>query len=390
MVSPQRFKVRFPPAIIDDLQRRLAGVRWPGGIIDPDWRSGTNHHVLRQLVRHWRQRYDWRLQQQRINALPHFRVTLAGEQLHFVHRVGRGERQPFPLLLLHGWPGSFLQFELAAPLLMQGRRSTPGFDLVIPTLPGFPFSEARTDRSLHYKAIARKMHQLMRVLGYRRFGVSGGDWGWLIAREMALQNPTSVVGLHLEHQYPLAQLPSEGRDREERVYLRRRGALARTGLAYNQLQSTKPSTLAYALQDSPVGFLSWILEKFWEWSDHGDDLWETLDRDFVITTAMLYWGSRSIASSARLYYVNNLLHKVETRIGTVQVPTRWSRYPKDPFEGVPESLMDRSGFRTMECARHRKGGHFPSVEQPELWAKDVGGFFARLGRDESRPGASAR
>jgi len=392
MPRPQPFRIRFAPAVVADLRRRLEQVRWPEVAYATGWKAGTNPRVLRRLVGHWLDRYSWPDQQERINALPHFRVTLAGEQTHFVHYRGPGVRQPYPLLLLHGWPGSFLQFETVAPLLRAGYGGSPGFDLVVPTLPGFPFSEARSDTSFYYRSIARKMHQLMRALGYRRFGVSGGDWGWLVAREMALQNPGAVVGLHIEHQYPVANLPPQGRDRAERAYLKQRAELARTGMAYNRLQSTKPLTLAYALQDSPVGFLAWILEKFWEWSDHGDNLWQTFDRNFVLDTAMLYWCSRSVASSARIYHVNNHLRKVNLREGCVEVPTRWSSYPKDPFEGVPESLMDRSPFQQVQCTFHRKGGHFPTVEQPQAWARDTYGFFANLsgGASSARPGRTSQ
>lgn len=369
------FHISFNKKRITDLHQRIDNMNWPEMPFDTGWSAGTNDNVLKDLVKYWRNDYDWYQQQDKLNKLEHFKALVEGEKIHFVHYRGTGKRQPYPLLLLHGWPGSFLEFTEAAPLLVNGIEGMPGFDLVVPSLPGFVFSDAPKQEGVHYRVIARRMHQLMNELGYQKYGVTGGDWGWLIAIEMAQKHPESVVKLLLGGPV-LGQLPGKGRNEEEQKYLAQNEELQRYGRAYYQIQLTKPQTLAYSLQDSPVGFLSWILEKYWAWTDHKEDLWMSIDRDFVLNTTMLYWLTGRILSSSRIYY-NNDKYKIAWDISTISVPTKWSTFAKDPFGAAPESFTDKSGFSDFRgYTIYDKGGHFPAMEQPEIWAKDLSDFFS--------------
>jgi microsomal epoxide hydrolase len=372
------FRIEFSDRAVDDLHRRIDATRWPEIAVDEGWTAGTNDAVLRDLVRYWRREYDWFAVQERLNRLAHLRGPIEGEELHCVVYTGPGSERRTPLLLLHGWPGSFVEFLEAAELLAAGVDGEPGFDLVVPSLPGFAFSEAPRERGMHPGKVAHRMHLLMQALGYERYGVQGGDWGGIIAPALALQHPDAVIGMHVNFGIggpppPAGTEPSA----EERAYREHRQRFEAEETGYSRIQGTRPQTLAYAQHDSPVGLLAWILEKFWVWSDHAEDLWETFDRDALLTNVMLYWLTGSILPAARIYYETS--HAREPFLGgRVTVPTGYARFPGEPFN-PPREVMERS-VNLVHYSEPEHGGHFAAMEQPALFARDVSAFFTSLGQ----------
>jgi pimeloyl-ACP methyl ester carboxylesterase len=371
------FRIEFGERAIDDLHRRLDAARWPAMPFDSGWDAGTNDGVLRDLVDYWRREFDWFEVQRGLNALPHIRAPIDGpgdEELHAV-LLTRGGPPRIPVVLLHGWPGSFLELLPAAELLVDA-----GLDVVVPSLPGFGFSDAPRAPGMHPGRIAERIHRLMRLLGYERYGVQGGDWGAIVGARLARAHPEAVLGLHLN--FPAGIVPlDEGAepDAAELEYQRWTSTWAEQEGAYSHLQRTKPQTLAYGLTDSPVGLLAWILEKFWRWSDlEGDDLWSTFDRDAVLANVTLYWLTGTALSSARTYYERAREEPVHRPTTRLEVPTAFARYPGEPWQ-APRALLERS-FNLVRWTEQPRGGHFPALEQPELFAADVREFFASLPR----------
>ncbi len=372
------FRIEFGQRAIEDLHRRLDATRWPVVPFATGWEAGTHDSVLRDLARYWRSDFDWFAVQARLNALPHVRAPIDGpgdEELHAVV-LARGGAPRVPVVLLHGWPGSFLEFLPAAESLIEDRAEGPGLDLVLPSLPGFGFSDAPRAPGMHPGRIAERIHGLMRVLGYDRYGVQGGDWGAIIGARLARQHPEAVLGLHLNFSAGMV-LPEDGvAGASDLEYRARLDAWREAEGAYSHLQGTKPHTLAYALTDSPVGLLAWILEKFWRWSDHGDDLWSTFSRDDLLANATLYWLTGTALSSARTYYERLHEEPAHQPRGRVAVPTAFANYPAEPW-GAPRQLLERS-FNLVRWTDQPRGGHFAALEQPALFAEDVREFFSAL------------
>jgi microsomal epoxide hydrolase len=366
------FRIEFTERVIADLHRRIDATRFPEVSIDEGWQAGTNDGVLRELVRYWRQDYDWSAQQEWLNQLTHVRGPIDGEELHALLYTGPGSELRIPLLLIHGWPGSFVEFLEAAPLLAAGVDGEPGFDLVVPSLPGFGFSEAPRAVGMHPGAIAERLHGLMQALGYERYGVQGGDWGAIIGTALAGAHPEAVRALHVN--FALGGPPPANGEisAEERAYRAEQERFQATETGYSRIQETRPQTLAYAQQDSPVGLLAWMLEKFWFWSDHGNDLWETLDRDAVLTNVMMYWLTGTVLSAARIYYEMSRSGGAFLA-GRVEVSTGYARYPGEPWT-VPTEVLERR-YNLTRVSEPAHGGHFAAFEQPQIYAADVGSFF---------------
>ena len=374
--APKRFRVEFGKDRITDLYERIDRMVWPEIGFDTGWSTGTNDKELRELARYWRRDFDWFRTQEEVNRLPHYTLAIEGENIHFVWHRAKEPRQKFPLLLLHGWPSSFLEFSQAAPLLSAGSEGRAGFDLVIPSLPGFVFSDAPRTAGLYPGQIADRLHLLMRALGYDRFGVQGYDWGAIIANRLGRSHASAVVGLHLPSppwRAPTNREPTA----EEKAYIARRELFSRTGTAYSWIQRTKPQSLGYALQDSPVGLLAWILEKYWAWADHRGHLWDVISRDHVLTTTTLYWLTNHVLSAARIYFEHENAPPSDQ---LVTVPTWFQWVPGDPFSSAPRSLWNPSTGYTniVKISELPRGGHFPAIEQPNLWAADVLAFFSSL------------
>jgi epoxide hydrolase len=367
------FEVSFSGDLVSDLRRRIETTRWPELPFDRGWERGTDDTTLRQLASYWLDGYDFEAMQQRLNRLKHLRVPIEGEQLHCVVYQGRGDRR-LALLLLHGWPGSFVEFMKAADLLTSHTEGDLGFDLVVPSLPGFAFSDPPRQPGMHGGRIAQRLHALMGVLGYERYGVQGGDWGSIVGTALALQEPEAVVGLHL-NMVAGPGLSAETPSPAEQEYLEFREGWDYENQGYDHIQSTRPQSLSYAQHDSPVGLLAWIVEKFWAWSDHGEDLWETFDRDLVLTNVMCYWLPGRVLTAASIYCEMDL-STYRFLKGRVEVPTGYTRFPKEPWR--PSRDMVERKYNLVHYTEQPRGGHFAAMEQPELFAMDVSAFFKGL------------
>lgn len=372
------YRIGFGEQAIADLHRRIDATRWPAIPFATGWSAGTDDGVLRDLVRYWRRGYDWFGAERALNRHVHLRGPAGGpEALHCVV-LAHGGAGRVPLLLLHGWPGSFAELLPAAELLAGGAGGGPGFDVVVPSLPGFGLSEAPRGPGMHPGRIAERMHALMAELGYARYGVQGGDWGAIVGARLAHLRPEAVLGLHLNFPAGLVQPPpDEPLPPGEAEWRERMAEWREAEGAYGHIQGTKPQTLAYALTDSPVGLLAWILEKFRAWSDCGDDLWETFDRDAVLTNATLYWLGGTALSSARTYYESRRESPPFRPAAPPPAPMAFARFPGEPW-AAPRSALERS-YRLARWSEPPRGGHFAALEQPQLFAEDVAAFFGGIG-----------
>ena len=372
----ERFEIRVDDSLLADLRTRLAHTRFPDQIDGTGWEYGFPVAYLRELVEHWRDKYDWRAQEARLNQLPQFRTRIDGQSIHFVHaRASRADA--FPLLLLHGWPGSVVEFLDVIPRLVEpeahGGGAADAFHVIAPSLPGYGFSEPTRTRGWDPWRIARAFALLMRRLGYPRYGVQGGDWGAQIATRIGALDPEHCAGLHTN--MPLGDPPEEtvALSDEDRADLAAMQRFGREESGYALEQSTKPQTLGVALNDSPAGLLAWIVEKLRTWSDCGGDPESVFTRDQMITNVMVYWVTQTITSSARLYW--ELQHGGSGRGAPeyVGVPTGVARYPKELIR-FPRSWVERR-YNVTHWVDRPRGGHFAAMEQPELFVDAVRRFF---------------
>jgi epoxide hydrolase len=380
MADPiQPFRIEIPQVALDDLNGRLAGTRWPDELPGVGWERGVPVGYLRELATYWRTRYDWREHEHRLNQFPQFTTTIDGQSIHFLH-VRSPEPDAVPLIMSHGWPGSIVEFVNAIGPLTDPRAhgGEPGdaFDLVIPSLPGFGFSGPTREPGWDPRRIAEAFAVLMARLGYQRYGAQGGDWGSTISRELGLVDGAHVLGVHLNmfvtrpsgDPTELSGLSEEDRRRLDSY--RRYGAELS---GYAQIQSTRPQTLAYALADSPVGQLAWIVEKFKEWTDSTHSPEDAVDRDLMLTNVMLYWLTGTAGSSARLYYEQ--AHSPRP-VQPSTVPTGVAVFPHDIFLPV-RRLADRYD-KIVHWTEFDRGGHFAALEQPDLLVGDIRRFFRSL------------
>ena len=369
------FKAHVPDAVLADLQRRLAETKWPDQLPGTTWEYGADISKVRELADYWQKGYDWRVQEARINRFDQFTTEIDGQTIHFIH-----ERSPradaIPLMLIHGWPGSFLEFlALIEPLTHPKDSSIPAFDVVVPSLPGFGFSGPTTSRGWDPQRMAKALIVLMERLGYSKYGIQGGDWGAAIAEEMARQAPARVMGLHLN----LIYVPPPGPDAmkeltaEERQHYRSWWDEKRS--TFFNLQSSEPQTIAYALTDSPVGWLAWLTEKFQDLTDNDGDFLHAVDRDTFLTDVTLYWVTGTVGSSMRIYRENRLSDRDEPPAG-LKTPTAYAVFPKEVV-AAPERWIDQT-YNIVQRTEMPRGGHFAALEQPDLMVKDIRLFFAKL------------
>jgi epoxide hydrolase len=373
------FRIDIPQADLDDLNERLARTRFPDELPGTGWDLGVPIGYLADLVDYWRTGYDWRAQERRLNEFPQFTTTIDGQNVHFLH-VRSPEPDALPLILTHGWPGSFIEFlGVIGPLSdprAHGAPDAPAFHLVIPSIPGYGFSGPTTERGWNINRVARAWAELMARLGYQRYGAQGGDWGTAISMELGSVDAEHVIGMHVNGlmTFPTGA-PGELDDLSDRDK-ERLGLYERLQTdfgGYLAIQSTRPQTLAFGLADSPAGQLAWITEKFKEWTDSRERPEDAVDRDAMLTNVSLYWLTNTAASSARFYY----------EFAQSRGYPAWSQTPM----GVAVFLQDAPGpirplaERTANITRWTefdRGGHFAALEQPELLTTDVRAFFSGL------------
>ena len=375
------FSIRVPDAALDDLKQRLARARFPEPLPPAGWAYGTDLAYLKDLVGYWRDRFDWRAQERRLNQFEQFTTSIDGLPVHFIHRRSK-QPNAFPLLVTHGWPGSIVEFtKVIGPLTdpaAHGGRAEDGFDVVMPSLPGFAFSGKPAEPGYDPARIAQMLAKLMARLGYQRYGAQGGDWGAIVNTQVALADPQHVAGLHLNMctaAAPAGADANAGLSAAEAARMKARQTFQAEETGYQQIQGTKPQTLGIALNDSPVGLAAWIVEKFRTWCDCDGNPETIFSRDELLTNITLYWVTQTAASSARIYYESRHPTSPVNR-NRIEVPTACADFPKEIIWSPRAHVATR--YNIVRWTEMPRGGHFAALEQPQLLVDDVRAFFREV------------
>ncbi|HEX5092204.1 MAG TPA: alpha/beta fold hydrolase [Burkholderiales bacterium] len=368
--APRPFRISIPEEAISDLKERLARTRWPDEPPLEAWSTGASLSYVRELCAYWRETFDWRAWEAKLNAFPQFKAPLHGIDLHFLH-LRSPNPQAMPLLLSHGWPGSVLEFHKLLPLL------APHFHVVAPSLPGYGFSFSPGQKRFGAEAIAACFADLMALLGYERFGAQGGDWGGFICAVLGHRHAARLTGIHVN----LLALKRDAKvpepTPEERAYLKQLAHFSAEETGYQWIQGTKPQTLAFGLTDSPAGLAAWIAEKFRSWSDCGGVIENAVSRDELLANISLYWFTGAIGASFWPYYARRHEGWPMPDGATVDVPAAYAAFPKEIVR-PPRSLAERMYPDLRRWTEMPRGGHFAALEQPALLAEDVIAFFGPL------------
>jgi epoxide hydrolase len=371
------YRINVADATLKDVKERLAKTRFPSEIDSSGWDYGTNLAYLKALVTYWRTTFNWREQERRLNQLPQFTTTIDGVPIHFVHQRSSNPNAT-PLVMIHGWPGSFFEFtKVIGPLTeptRSGANASDAFHVVALSLPGYGFSGKPRTGGYGPTRMARTVAQLMARLGYTRYGAQGGDWGASIVRQLGLVDPSHLIGLHSNMclaNAPPGPNPNERVPAEDLKRVQAAQAGSATELGYFQIQSTRPMTLGYGLNDSPAGLAAWIVEKFRAWSDSGGDVEKKFTKDELLTNIMIYWVTESGPSSVRLYFENRLDSGLT---GRVEVPFACARFPREMFAIVPTKWIEAQ-YNLQQLTDMPSGGHFAAMEEPQLLVEDVRKFF---------------
>ncbi len=373
------FKVHVPQAALDDLKGRLATVRWPDRGSATDWSQGVPLAKAQALIEYWRTRYDWRRAESSLNALPQFRTQIDGLGIYFIHVRSKHENA-LPIILTHGWPGSIIEFlQVIGPLVdpaAHGGKADEAFDVVIPSLPGFGFSDKPTEAGWRLPRIANAWAALMARLGYSRYAAQGGDLGAGVSSWMAKQRASGLAAIHLNLPivFPPPPPPPGGYSAVEQSALAQLGKYASDGSGYASIQATRPQTLGYGLADSPVGQAMWIYEKFQAWSDNKGDPAEAISVDHMLDDITLYWLTDTAASSARVYFES--FAKDFARV-PIDLPVAVSIFKGDFFT-PPKVWGDQTYSKLFYWNEVPKGGHFAALEQPELFVAELRKSFAQM------------
>lgn len=374
-MSIEPFKINVPEAVLLDLKERLAQTRWPDEVEGAGWDYGTNLDYMKGLVDYWQNKYDWRAQEAELNRFSQFRAEVNGTGIHFIYERGKGP-DPIPIILTHGWPDSFYRFHKVIPMLtdpaVYGGDPNNSFDVIVPSIPGYGFSDRK---AMTEDAVADLWVKLMmEVLGYERFAAAGGDYGTLITRSLALNYPDLLIAIHLtDVGYPDSSTDFFTLSPEEQEFA---GFIQKWWMeegAFNMIQSTKPQSLAYGLNDSPAGLAAWILS-FMN-ARASIDLEERFTRDELLTNIMIYWVTETINSSIRSYYEMAHATPSPDRKQRIKVPAAVAHMPLDA--PLPREWAERN-VNLKRFTEMPRGGHFSAWEVPELYAKDLQEFFSEF------------
>lgn len=371
--------IHVADAVIEDLQYRLRNTRWPDEIANSNWDYGTNMAYLKELVSYWQSDFNWREQEAWLNSFKHYKTDVDGIAIHYIHEKSEDE-DAIPLLLLHGWPSSFIQMLNIIPLLTHpaahGMPDGPSFHVVVASLPGYGFSDPATESGMGMEKIAGHMSKLMtEILGYQRYGVRGSDLGGTVIDQMARHYPQQLIGAHLTGIIVAGGgPPPDDATEAEKVFLSASAAMGFSEMAYARQHSSKPQTLAYSLNDSPAGMAAWIIEKYRSWGDTGGDIESRFSKDYLLTMLTTYWVTETISPSIRLYY-----ELVRNRGNTdrITIPVGMLMTTQDMFPAAPREFANRS-HNIVHWSETESGGHFLEWEEPELVAADIQDFFRNL------------
>lgn len=375
------FRLFVEPEMLTDLSARLARTRWPDQVTDAGWRYGTDLDYLQELVEYWQHSFDWRRQESRINRFPQFKTRMDGLDIHFLHVRGQGP-DPFPLVLTHGWPSSFFEaYKIIGPLAdpeSHGGDPADAFDIVVPSLPGFGFSQRPLQPG--FVQIDRLWRRLMvDELGYARFGAHGTDIGARVTSALGRYHRDVVAAIHLgsvDLEWP-DPIPDEiDLSQAEKKYLKKCAQWEIDEGAYAHIQATRPQTLAYGLNDSPVGLAAWIIEKVRAWSDCGGDVERRFTKDEILTNVMIYWIGETINASMRRYYEarHNPAPDPLKPTDRIETPTGIAMFPGEADLVVPREWAQRC-YNVVRWTDMPSGGHFPALEEPALLIDDLRAFF---------------
>lgn len=379
-MTARPFRISIPDSAIQDLHSRLEKARFPTTLYPESWEDGASSGFMTRLLDEWLHKFDWRVQEERLNRLPNQMMRVDDQDIHFVHQRGMGP-SPMPLVITHGWPGSFIEMEHLIPRLTDpgahGGDPADAFHVVVPSLPGYGFSPAPSHAGVSSREIAILWRGLMAGLGYDRFGAQGGDIGAGVSMWLARLFPDTVSGIHLNYIPGSFRPPLEKRTAplttEEQAFLDKGASWSALEGAYAALQATKPQTLSFALTDSPLGLAAWIAEKVRSWSDCDGDIETVISLETLLTDISLYWFSDSLSASFRLYKENRLRPLVFAPDERVTPPLGVAVFPRE-LPMPPLSWLERV-FDVRRWTSMPVGGHFAALEQPELLAEEIRAFF---------------
>jgi pimeloyl-ACP methyl ester carboxylesterase len=386
-MQKESFTIAVPDETLSDLRERLVKTRWSEDFANDQWQYGTNGAYLKELVDYWLHQYDWRKHEREMNSFAHYKTTIKNIPIHFIHEPGKGPN-PMPLILNHGWPWTFWDLHkvirpLADPASF-GSDPRDAFDIVVPSLPGYGFSTPLTTPGMNYWRTADLWVILMQeVLGYKRFAAQGGDWGAMIIAQLGHKYADRVIGIHTHLTVPLdlytASLPDASvYGPAEQGWFEKTQQFFTAEAGYFQLQSTKPQTVAFALNDSPTGLCAWIVEKRRAWSGCDGDVEKTFTKDELLTTMTLYWVTQSFGTSARYYYeaAHNVWQPSHARIPVIEAPTAVAVFPKDNLL-LPRAWAERY-YNLKRWTVMPSGGHFAPMEEPDRLVDDIRTFYRSL------------
>jgi pimeloyl-ACP methyl ester carboxylesterase len=379
----ESFLPPYSQSAVDDLRLRLRQTRWPQTVAGSGASLGVDREFLTDLCRYWIDTFDWKFELDCLATHHNFRFKARPGKIHFIHEKGKGP-SPMPLILTHGWPGSFFEMMKILPLLTDpaacGADAADSFDVVIPSLPGFGYSDKPEQLGMNFSRIAELWLELMDALGYRRFAAQGGDLGAGVSTALGLHHGEHIIGIHLNYipgSYRPYLAPGLTPTSSEEQFLASAAKWFDENGAYAHLQGTRPSTPAYALNDSPAGLAAWIVEKFREWSDCDGDVYRSFTRDELLRNVTLYWMTETIPSSFRMYHEGR---KAPLRLSAgefVRVPCAIAHFPRE-ISFPPREWVER-GYNVQRWTEMPRGGHFAAAEQQELLAADIRAFFRPLG-----------
>ena len=387
--SIRPFTVQMPQATLDDLRRRVKATRWPDRETVGDFSQGVQLEKLKPLMEYWGTSYDWRKAEAKLNALPQFVTTIDGLDIHFIHVRSRHPKA-LPLIMTHGWPGSLFELlKTIGPLTdptAHGGGTEDAFDLVLPSIPGFGFSEQPKGTGWGPERIAGTWDALMKRLGYTRYVAQGGDWGAIIADAMGRQAPPGLLGIHVNRVDRASTIPPDvaralrngepapaGLTTEEREVFDQTREFYKKGLGYAAIMGTRPQTIGYSLADSPVGLAAWCYDKFADWVLTRGEPERSLTRDEMLDNITLYWLTNTGTSAARIYWENN----ANPRAVDVGIPAAVTVFPGEIYQ-VPRSWAERAYHKLIYYHRVDKGGHFAAWEEPRLFSEELRAAFRSL------------
>jgi len=377
------FQISISQEILDDLRERLERARWPDEVQGADWRYGASLEYMKELANYWLTKFDWRAQEQWINSFANYQTLVSDLHIHFIHERGKGPN-PIPLLITHGWPSSFVEMLKLIPLLTDpanhGGNASDAFDVIVPSVPGFGFSERPLQAGMTRWHVAELWAKLMDELGYQRFGLHANDIGAVISSWLSLDFPERVIGFHTmmptfpPPSFDKNEPPMTGNEKNFKAVV---DAWDQDEGGYNAIQTTRPQTLAYGLNDSPVGLMAWIVEKWRAWTDPGGNIEDYFSKDKLLTNVMIYWVTETANSSVRSYYERAHDSRILEPNDKIRVPTGVD-LTMETVQRAPQEWVQRRYADIRRWTEFSTGGHFLAAEDPQLLATELREFFRQF------------